>query len=53
MIKKIGIFICIVWAIGMWVAITSAIFGISNPHATETERFLHIPQAFMLNFKEQ
>ena len=35
----------------VWIAITSMIYGFLNPEKTEIQRFLHIPQSFILNFE--
>lgn len=39
------------WTIGVcvaWLAISTTIFRFRHPWATETELFLHIPEALML-----
>lgn len=44
--------VTILYIMGIWLAMTSTIFAFKNPSATETERFLHIPRSFILDFKE-
>jgi len=50
--KPKGVIVCIVCFIGIWIAITSAIFAFKNPSATETEGFLHIPNSFILDWRK-
>lgn len=44
--------VIVIWVAGLWIAVTSVIFALKNLSATETERFLHIPRSFILDFKE-
>jgi hypothetical protein len=44
---------CIVLAgIIVWLICTSTAYRFFNPSKTETQIFLHIPQSFILDFKE-
>lgn len=40
----------IIFALLIWVAITSTIYRFKHPDKTETEAFLHIPRSFILDF---